>query len=83
MATTRAKFRCVAEKNIKYSENGDPTRSYDFQALYDDTIPEDVRYAKYTPTGNMTIGVDNPNVRFVPGKSYYLDITPADEALAP
>jgi hypothetical protein len=47
--------------------------------MYDESIPEDQRYAKATPSGTLTITVDNPAVVFEPGASYYLDITPADE----
>jgi hypothetical protein len=78
MTTVRAKFRCTSENTKKWSTNGDPQRSYDFQAMYDPDVPEDQRYAKATPTGSMSFAVDNPAVTFEPGKSYYLDITPAD-----
>lgn len=78
MKSVRAKFRCTAEKTSKFSPGADSARSYEFQALYDPSIPEDERYAKYTPTGSVTIGVDNPNVIFEPGRSYYLDFTEVD-----
>lgn len=78
MTTVRAKFMCTTENSKRYSTNGDPTRVYEFMAIYDMQSPEDQRYAKATPTGNMSINVDNPAVSFEPGKAYYLDITPAD-----
>jgi hypothetical protein len=77
---TRAKFTCTREINTKWSSAVDPQRSYEFQAVYDTTTPEDQRFAKSTPSGSMTIAVDNPAVTFVPGRAYYLDITPADES---
>ncbi|MBT2418376.1 hypothetical protein J7F01_41080 [Streptomyces sp. ISL-22] len=47
-------------------------------AMYDPEPPEDQRYAKATPSGSLTIAVDNPAVIFEPGKQYHLDFTPAD-----
>lgn len=53
-------------------------RTYRFYPQYDPTVPEDQRYARYTPSGELRITVDNPSVVFVPGKQYYLDFTPVD-----
>lgn len=80
MATVvRAKFRCTFETHKKWGADPEAvTRSYEFMAAYDPEIPEDQRYAKTTPSGSLTIAVDNPNVTFEPGKAYYLDFTPAD-----
>jgi hypothetical protein len=75
MTTTRAKFTCQSE--TKHAWNP-AVRGFKFSAAYDPDIPEDQRYAKATPTGNLEITVDNPNVNFEIGKSYYLDITPVD-----
>lgn len=76
----RAKFRCSAVKHRKNTP--DPTenlvREFEFDALYDDTVPEDQRYARYTPSGKLTITVDNPAVDWQPGHYYYLDITPVE-----
>lgn len=75
----RAKFRCNTETHKKYGPAPEHvTRSYEFLAMYDPETPEDQRYAKATPSGSLTIQVDNPAVVFEPGKSYYLDFTPAD-----
>lgn len=77
----RAKFRCNAETRKKWGpDDSQVTRSYEFMAVYDDETPEDQRYAKATPTGSLTIQVDNPDVAFEPGKTYYLDFTPAETA---
>lgn len=78
MTTVRAKFQCAIENTRRFSANGDASRTYEFHALYDMNVPEDQRYAKATPTGSLTIGVDNPAVSFEPGKAYYLDIIPAE-----
>lgn len=77
----RAKFRCTTETRKKWGPSEEQvTRSYEFMALYDPAIPEDQRYAKASPSGTLTIQVDNPAVTFEPGAQYYLDFTPADQA---
>jgi hypothetical protein len=73
--TTRAKFRCASETRRSLDEQG--SRTYLFQAAYDPDVPEDQRYAKYTPSGSLEITVDNPAVTFELGRHYYLDFTPA------
>lgn len=94
--TTRAKFRCnsvemastAPTKVMRYApaEGAETTfhmtwrRTYRFQALYDTTVPEDQRYAQSTPSGSLTIVVDNPAVTFEPGRDYYLDFTLVDPA---
>ena len=49
------------------------------RAVYDDGHPENNAFAKATPTGELTIGIDNPAAQdfFKPGKEYYLDFTEA------
>lgn len=66
----RCKFECSTLENGKVR----------MTAAYDPNVPEDQQYCKYTPWGNLEMQVDNPNVDgfFVPGKKYYLDITPAE-----
>jgi hypothetical protein len=72
---TRAKFRCT-EKHQTNSYYLDQCQ-YVFQAQYDpDLIAEDRAYATATPVGQLTITVDNPNVKFELGEFYYLDFTP-------
>jgi hypothetical protein len=72
----RAKFRCQSVESFSAQPGG--PRTFKFGAEYDASVPEDERYAKYTPSGSLSIYVDNPNVSFVPGASYYLDFTPVD-----
>ena len=73
------KYDPETQKNVPSGEFTWP-RTYRFQAAYDATVPEDQRYAKYTPSGDLRIQVDNPNVTFVPGKQYYIDFTPVETA---
>jgi hypothetical protein len=77
----RAKFRCTTENHKRWgTEDSQVARSYEFMAVYDPAVPEDQRYAKASPSGSLTIQVDNAAVTFEPGRSYYLDFTPVDEA---
>ncbi|MEU1474511.1 hypothetical protein [Streptomyces sp. NPDC005760] len=79
----RAKFQCTIETHKRWGAAASQVaRTYEFMAIYDPTVPEDQRYAKASPSGNLTIQVDNPNVTFEPGKQYYLDFTPVDGGAA-
>lgn len=73
--TVRAKFRCTSVETFAAG-----TRTFRFSAEYDTSVPEDQRYARYTPSGELRLAVDNPNVSFEPGISYYLDFTPVEQA---
>ena len=74
MTTTRAKFRCNSVQN--YGPNA--PLNYEFSAVTDPDAPEAERFTKYTPSGKLTIAVDNPAVSFSAGKNYYLDFTEAE-----
>lgn len=49
-----------------------------FRPQYDNTIPEDRRFAKASPSGEFTIWVDNPAAleQFELGAHYYIDFNP-------
>jgi hypothetical protein len=64
----RAKFQCSHATKDMYGWE------YQFTAIYDNSTPEDQRFTKSTPSGKLTMRVDNPAVSFEPGKFYYLDI---------
>lgn len=74
MPKIRAKFQCQSETRHAHTE----ARTFKFQAMYDDSLPEDQRFAKYTPTGSLEIYVDNPAAQFQVGTQYYLDFTKVD-----
>lgn len=74
MENTRAKFKCESATTFEYGGI-----EYKFRAVSQDETPENQRFHQYTPNGTMAITVDNPDVNFKPGKSYYLDITEAPE----
>lgn len=54
------------------------------RAVSDDGIPENQRYHKYTPSGEITLSIDNPSAadQFIPGKAFYVDFTSADQPVA-
>lgn len=71
----RAKFR--VNSYTQYTGSG---RKFDLTAVTDDGTPENQRYNTATPSGSLSIQIDNPAVvDFLEvGKSYYLDFTAAD-----
>lgn len=75
----RAKLRLshITERNWGGSE---PQRTLRFDCQYDQSIPEDQRFAKATPSGFIELQVDNPAalVQFKVGQTYYVDFTPAE-----
>lgn len=72
--TTRAMFRLVGIKQFAYSPS---SREFTFSAEYDTSIPEEARFAKASPSGTLTIMVDNPVAidALKMGQKYYLDFT--------
>lgn len=58
---------------------GSSGKTLEFTAVYDQSIPEDKLFFKYTPSGTFTMYVDNPPVvdALKLGDAYYFDITPA------
>ncbi len=72
--TIRAKFKVVAiTQHTDYS-----AVTIKLAPRYDEKIPEDQRYASATPSGELSMLVDNPaaieELRL--GQSFYLDLTP-------
>lgn len=72
----RAKFKCTTKTERHWTAG---QVKYDFSAVTADEVPENARYHKYSPSGTFEITVDNPNVTFELGKSYYLDVVEAAE----
>jgi len=54
-------------------------KRYVFNAVCNDNTPENERYHKFTPTGSMSMIIDNPpaQAQFELGKEYFFDATPA------
>ena len=72
----RAKFMC---QEIRHTHYGTATTII-LRPQYDQSIEEDKRFAKATPSGEVTMFVDNPPAQafFELGKSYYLDFSKAE-----
>ena len=70
----RGKMRVTSVTLDGYSEN------VRFICQYDENDPEDTKFAKSTPSGNMTLDISNPNLagKFSPGQSFYVDLTPVE-----
>lgn len=70
----RAKFRCTS---VTEHEGIDKTKQYVFVAATDGE--ENKSWSKWTPSGKLEMSVTNPDAqKFEPGKSYYLDFSPAE-----
>lgn len=80
----RAKFTLQTIETHEYRP-GSSSKYLVFNATYDQTIPEDQRFSKATPSGTLRMQVDNPAAveRFEPGKAYYLDFTPVPVPVEP
>ena len=76
-----AKFMLQEHRQYGYG-GGHVQHTFVFRPQYDPSIPEDQRFAKASPTGEMTITVDNPTVvaewAGKQGTQFYLDMTPAE-----
>lgn len=73
---TRAKFECTSVKETTWA------KEYEFSPVMKGDPgdnPENEEFFKTTPTVKITIVVKNENVKFVPGQSYYIDFTLADQ----
>ncbi len=75
--TTRAKFQ-VTEVTSFGNQYGSAKR-IKLEPRYDETIPEDQRFAQATPSGHLEMHVNNPAAAdlFQLDAVFYLDFTPA------
>lgn len=81
----KAKFMLTEHKHGGRGQTPDwHWHEFTFTPQYDPNLPEDQRFNKASPTGVLTIRVDNPSVvdfwKNQVGKQFYLDFTPADDA---
>lgn len=69
----RSKFYLENIKTIT-TEHGS-WKELEFNANYDPTIPEDMRFQVASPSGRITQRIDNPAALefFKPGQRYYVD----------
>jgi hypothetical protein len=73
--SVRAKFR-VGEVTM-YNETYGKVK---LTAVHETDTPENQRFTKATPNGTVEMYIDNPPAldQFKPGKSFYVDFTPAE-----
>ena len=71
----RAKMTLTEMTSTSYSP---ATKRVKFYCQYDPSLPEDRRFSQATPSGEMTMNVDNPAAiaNLTLGQSYYVDFTP-------
>lgn len=76
VATTRCKLTLGEITQVSWSPTA---KRYRFNAVCSDEVPENRRFAKFTPSGTFEMLVDNPPAqeRLVLGQSYYFDLTRA------
>ena len=76
--TVRSKFQLVAVTAFFGTES----KELKFRSVYDPSLPEDVRFQKFSPWGEFTQHVDNPAAlaELTLGGFYYFDINPVPAA---
>ena len=74
MTLARGKMKVASVTLDGYAE------TVKFNCLYDASDPEDTKFSKATPSGEMTLQISNPNLagKFSPGQSFYVDLTPVE-----
>jgi hypothetical protein len=72
----RAKFRVTKVSAVDWNPE---VRIVELSAVCADGVPENERYHRYTPSGSVSLTIDNPPaaVEFDLGKEFYLDFSPA------
>ena len=72
----RAKFTVVAITDRGWS------KEVELACQYDQSVPEDQRFQKATPSGSIRMQIDNPAAleQFKLGKSFYADFTQVEPA---
>jgi|FreactcultureFD7_1027221.scaffolds.fasta_scaffold26125_2 hypothetical protein len=78
-----AKFMLTGHRHDAYGPDAErQSHEFTFTPQYDPNLPEDQRFNKASPSGSMTIRVDNLSVVHFwvnqMGRQFYLDFTPAD-----
>lgn len=71
--TVRAKFQVTQVTSFTFGGE------VKLEPRYDETIPEDRRFSKATPSGELRMRIDNPAAleQLKPGKFFYIDLTEA------
>lgn len=78
----RAKFTVSSVTRNFYGGKEQPGITIKLTPQYDQSIEEDRRYSKATPSGEITLYVDNPSASaaLIEGRQFYVDFTPVPTA---
>jgi hypothetical protein len=62
-------------------DNNNGGKRVKLTCVYDESIPEDRSFSKFTPNGSIDLYVNNPRVTdvFRPGKKFYVDFTEVEQ----
>lgn len=82
----RAKFMVTRVQQHYYSSANGPvegSKEIFLTPQYDTSIPEDQRYSKATPSGEIRLQIDNPSAAayLKPGTQFYVDFTSVEQAV--
>ena len=75
----RCKFTVTKVRLIPYSSDLGEV-AVTLEAKYDSEDTEDTKFSLFTPIGEMSFIVNNPNVvpEMVEGRAFYVDLTPVE-----
>lgn len=76
--SVRGKFKLVQICSLSWNTGA---KELKFNAVCSDDTDENKKFHKYTPSGTITMTVDNPEAmeQFELGKDYYVDFLPIPE----
>jgi len=80
MSKMRAKMRISSVNRTEYGETLKMNAVAKVEAYSEDGSDEDNTFAKFTPSADLEMQVNNPDLwgKFTPGDYYYLDFTQAN-----
>lgn len=79
----KARCKLVVTELVEDGKPGE-NDTVTLEALYDgDLTDEDESFSKYTPYAELTMGIQNEALGgfFEPGREFYVDLIPVDEAV--
>jgi hypothetical protein len=78
--TVRAKMKCWLVQPLHSGDPDEHCVQICLMPVYNDGGADNASWSKYTPNGEIRLSITNPDAtaQFAPGKSYYVDFTPAD-----
>lgn len=79
MPTMRAKMQVASVERFATTEKLSMHCVAKSGAYPEDGSDEDNTFAKFSPSGNLTLTIANPNLigKFTPGQKFYVDFTEA------